>query len=131
MFLRLVFDLFFPVYVSLSPFPFPASFSPINRINIHPPDAPKGHSLGLGDEECVGEEEEVSLLALQARLQLRLGMTQKLTAWTFDQEGLDEGARLRDDWSHAAFPRTQKQDSIDPRSKKLTRRDRYRHQYWM
>lgn len=48
-------------------------------------------SLGLGDEQRVGEEEEMSLLGLQARLQLGLGVSQEETAGILGQEGLDQG----------------------------------------
>lgn len=69
-----------------------------------------GNLLGLGDEQCVSEEEEVSLLGLKACLQLRLGVTQEHTAWTLSQEGLDKGTRLWADWRQAAFPWGQNQD---------------------
>lgn len=46
--------------------------------------------LGLSDEQCVREEKEMSFLGLEAGLQLRLGVTQKQTAWTLSQEGLDK-----------------------------------------
>lgn len=55
-----------------------------------PPLPRRGHSLGLGDQEGVIKEEEVSLLGLQACLQLRLGVTQEKTGWTLGEEGLDE-----------------------------------------
>lgn len=47
--------------------------------------------LGLSNEQRVREEKKVSFLRLEAGLQLRLGVTQKQTAWTLSQEGLDEG----------------------------------------
>lgn len=46
----------------------------------------------------------MSLLRLQARLQLRLGVAQEQAARTLGQEGLDEGTRLGADWRQAAFP---------------------------
>lgn len=46
--------------------------------------------LGLGDQEGVIKEEEVSLLGLQACLQLCLGVIQEQTGWTLGEEGLDE-----------------------------------------
>lgn len=61
-------------------------------------------SLGLGDEESVAEEEEVSLLGLQASLELGLGVTQEDAARTLGQEGLDQGAGLRADRDQAALP---------------------------
>lgn len=80
----------------------------------------EGNSLGLGDEQCVGEQEEVSVLGLQACLQLCLSMAQELTAWTLSQEGLDKGTGLGADWCQAAFPGGQNQETqtmrytIDP-----------------
>lgn len=62
------------------------------------------HSLCLGDQQRVAEEEEVSVLRLQARLQLRLRVTQEEAAWTLGQEGLHQGTGLRLDWREAAFP---------------------------
>lgn len=69
-----------------------------------------GNSLGLGDEQCVGEEEEMSVLGLQARLQLRLGVTQEEATRTLGQEGLDQGTGLWADWHQAAFSVGQKRD---------------------
>lgn len=63
-----------------------------------------GDSLGLGDEESVAEEEEVSLLGLQARLQLGLGVAQEVAAGTLGQEGLDQGTGLWADRDQAALP---------------------------
>lgn len=51
----------------------------------------RGDSLGLGHQEGVIKEEEVSLLGLQACLQLCLGVTQEKTGWTLGKEGLDQG----------------------------------------
>lgn len=68
----------------------------------------RGNLLGLGDEQRVREEEEVSLLDLKAGLELRLGVTQEQAAGTLGQEGLDEGTRLRAHWRQAAFPEGQK-----------------------
>lgn len=50
----------------------------------------RGHLLGLGHQEGVIKEEEVSLLGLQARLQLCMGVAQEKTGWTLGEEGLDE-----------------------------------------
>lgn len=67
------------------------------------------HSLGLSDKQRVIEEEEVSVLGLQARLQLCLGVTQEQASRAFSQEGLDQGAGLWADWYQAAFPGGQRQ----------------------
>lgn len=57
----------------------------------HIPSPPgRGSLLGLGDQEGVIKEEEVSLLGLQACLQLGRGVTQEKTGWTLGEEGLDE-----------------------------------------
>lgn len=57
----------------------------------HDPEGPRrGDLLGLGHQEGVIKEEEVSLLGLQARLQLRMGVAQEKTGWTLGEEGLDE-----------------------------------------
>lgn len=69
-----------------------------------------GNSLGLGDEQRVGEEEEMPLLGLQARLQLRLGVAQEEATRTLGQEGLDQGTGLWADWRQAAFSVGQKRD---------------------
>lgn len=52
----------------------------------------------------------MSLLGLQARLQLRLGVNQEEATGTLGQEGLDEGTGLWADWRQAAFSAKQKQD---------------------
>lgn len=70
----------------------------------------RGNSLGLGDEQRVGEEEEMSLLGLQARLQLCLGVTQEEATRTLGQEGLDQGTGLWADGCQAAFSVGHKQD---------------------
>lgn len=57
----------------------------------HIPELPRQRNLlGLGDQEGVIKEEEVSLLGLQACLQLCLGVIQEQTGWTLGEEGLDE-----------------------------------------
>lgn len=79
---QICFALFFPVYVSLSPFSVSLSLTQPHK---HTPLRPlchftrraAGSLLGLGDEQRVGEEEEVSVLRLQASLQLCLGVTQE------------------------------------------------------
>lgn len=100
-------------YVSLTPF-FSVSFSiAIFSLPLTQPykcTAGRGregggwNSLGLGDEKSVAEEEEMSLLGLQASLQLGLGVTQEEAAGTLGQEGLDQGTRLRADRDQAALP---------------------------
>lgn len=90
------FTLFFPVYV---PSPISISHLIVTHTTPHTDshsttpvgEMGGGNSLGLGDEQRVGEEEEMSLLGLQARLQLGLGVTQEETAGILGQEGLDEG----------------------------------------
>lgn len=69
-----------------------------------------GNLLGLGDQEGVIKEEEVSVLGLQACLQLHLGVTQEQTGWALGEEGLDQRARLWADWCQAAFPRDGKKE---------------------
>lgn len=92
--------LLFLVYVWPSLFPpSPQEFS-----DCHFTRHARGRLLGLGDEQRVRENEEMSLLRLQARLQLRLGVAQEQAAWTLGQETLDQGTGLRADWRQAAFP---------------------------
>lgn len=102
------FTLFFPVYV---PSPISISHLIATRTTPHTDShsTTGGDSLGLGDEQRVGEEEEMSLLGLQARLQLGLGVTQEETAGILGQEGLDEGTWLRADGCQAALPAGQEQ----------------------
>lgn len=59
--------------------------------------------LGFGDQQCVVEKEEVSLLSLQAGLQLCLGVAQKQASRAFSQEGLDEWTGLWADRYQAGF----------------------------
>lgn len=73
----------------------------IRSLTVHQTDF---DSLGLGDEKRVAEEEEVSLLGLQASLQLGAGVTQEEAAGTLGQEGLDQGTGLGADRDQAALP---------------------------
>lgn len=74
--------LFSLVYVSLSQFSVSLSLTQPHKHTLlhslhHFTGCTKRNLLGFGDEQCVSEEKEVSLLGLQARLQLRLDMPQE------------------------------------------------------
>lgn len=65
--------LFFPLYVTPSPFSVPLLHSQLHKHTLfhspcHFPKYTERNLLGLSDEECVGEEEKMSLLGLQAGL---------------------------------------------------------------
>lgn len=49
---------------------FQSAFSCLCQTTTYTDIFTEGHLLGLGDEQSVSEEKEVSLLGLQARLQL-------------------------------------------------------------
>lgn len=53
----------------------------------------------------------MSLLGLQAGLQLGLGVTQEEASGTLGQEGLDQGTGLRADRDQAALPVGQEEGS--------------------
>lgn len=60
------------------------------------------YSLGLGNNQKVCEEEEVSLLGLQACLQLHVAIKEESPVVT--HEGLHKGTCLWADGGEAAFP---------------------------
>lgn len=108
----LTLTVFFPLPLLFLVYVWPSLFppSPQEFSDCHFTRHARGRLLGLGDEQRVRENEEMSLLRLQARLQLRLGVAQEQAAWTLGQETLDQGTGLRADWRQAAFPegRTQR-----------------------